>query len=266
MKFTVKSMVLAAMLVAGSANAAAIVNVDQASGSDVFLAVYDYSNSFSSVFDLGSAFSFSAVTNGTAASQTFDLSADASWTSLVAASAAKSGTLQWGIFAGAKTSSTPTSVIFETVKTGAAVVTGANYKQNTVNTQNLNIANFLNVAVTKGLTQGGSIYTSGTTNAPFVGTATLLGATGKMAGAGSVIINPLDTFANVVTYTTTVNAPTASTLTTFDALVGFKLSSAGVLTYTALPVTTNVPESDTFAMLLAGLGVMGFVARRRLVA
>lgn len=264
MKFTVKSMVLAAMLVAGSANAAAIVNVDQASGSDVFLGVYDYTNKLSSVFDLGSAFSFAAVTGGTAASQTFNLSADASWVSLVSATATTN--LKWTVFAGAKTSTTPTSVLFETVNATSGAVAGSLYTQLKVNTQNLNIANFLNTAATKGLTQGGSIYTSGTTNAPFVGTSLMLGSTDKMAGIGSVIANQLDTFANVVTYSTTTNGPTGSTLTKFDPVVGFKLSSAGVLTYTALPVATNVPESDTYAMLLAGLGVMGFVARRRLAA
>lgn len=259
MKFTVKSMVLAAMLVAGSANAAAIVNVDQASGSDVFLAVYDYNGKFSSVFDLGAAFSFGAVANGTAASQTFDLSSDASWTSLVAATATTN--LQWGVFAGQKSSSS-SSVLLETYKAGSTPVAGSVYKQNTVNTQNTNITNFLNFATTNGLTQGGSIFTQGTSNAPFVGTTTLLGATGKMATTGTVVVNPLDTFSNILTYTNTANAPTESTLTVFDSLVGFKLSSAGVLTYTA----SNVPESDTYAMLLAGLGVMGLVARRRLAA
>jgi hypothetical protein len=39
----------------------------------------------------------------------------------------------------------------------------------------------------------------------------------------------------------------------------FNLSSAGVLTYTV----ASVPEPETYAMLLAGLGMMGFVARRR---
>ncbi|HEY3300744.1 MAG TPA: PEP-CTERM sorting domain-containing protein [Methylophilaceae bacterium] len=38
------------------------------------------------------------------------------------------------------------------------------------------------------------------------------------------------------------------------------------LAYTTNVVTANVPESDTYAMLLAGLSVMGFVARRRLAA
>lgn len=42
----------------------------------------------------------------------------------------------------------------------------------------------------------------------------------------------------------------------------WNLSSAGALTYTAAAVAA-VPEADTSAMFLAGLGLMGFVARRR---
>jgi hypothetical protein len=42
----------------------------------------------------------------------------------------------------------------------------------------------------------------------------------------------------------------------------WNLSSSGALTYTAAAVAA-VPEADTSAMFLAGLGLMGFVARRR---
>jgi hypothetical protein len=263
MKFTVKSMVLAAMLVTGTANAAPIVNVDQASGSDVFLAVYDYTGKFSSIFDLGSAFSFSAVANGTATTQDFKLSTDASWISLVGATPTTN--LQWGIFAGQKAGLNQ-SVLLETYKAGSTPVLGSIYKQNIVYAANTNLTAFLKTAETKGLTQGGSIYTSGTTNAPFAGTTALFGSTGKITAAGSVVVNNMDTFANVLTYTNTVNGPSASTLNVFDSQVGFKLSSAGVLSYTAAAAVVAVPESDTYAMLLAGLGVMGLVARRRLAA
>ena len=40
----------------------------------------------------------------------------------------------------------------------------------------------------------------------------------------------------------------------------FSLSSTGLLTYMAV---AEVPEADTSAMMLAGIGLMGFIARRR---
>lgn len=43
----------------------------------------------------------------------------------------------------------------------------------------------------------------------------------------------------------------------------WNLSSAGQLTYTGAASVAAVPEADTSAMMLAGLGLMGFVARRR---
>ncbi len=44
----------------------------------------------------------------------------------------------------------------------------------------------------------------------------------------------------------------------------FSLASNGTLTYAA-PVAAPVPEADTYALMLAGLGLVGFLARRRKV-
>ncbi|MDP3135036.1 MAG: PEP-CTERM sorting domain-containing protein, partial [Burkholderiaceae bacterium] len=40
----------------------------------------------------------------------------------------------------------------------------------------------------------------------------------------------------------------------------FTLSNTGVLTYTAVAA---VPEAETYGMMLAGLGLVGFMVRRR---
>jgi hypothetical protein len=42
----------------------------------------------------------------------------------------------------------------------------------------------------------------------------------------------------------------------------FNMASTGLLTF-SVPSVTPVPEADSYAMLLAGLGVIGLVARRR---
>lgn len=46
----------------------------------------------------------------------------------------------------------------------------------------------------------------------------------------------------------------------------WNLSTTGVLSYTVPAAVAAVPEADTSAMMLAGLGLMGFVARRRRAA
>ena len=43
----------------------------------------------------------------------------------------------------------------------------------------------------------------------------------------------------------------------------FTLGSNGVLTYTAV---ASVPEADSYAMMLAGLGLVGYMVRRRKAA
>lgn len=47
------------------------------------------------------------------------------------------------------------------------------------------------------------------------------------------------------------------------ALPGCSSTSGAVVTGFATDITTAVPEPETYAMLIAGLGLMGFVARRR---
>lgn len=264
MNFTLKALVAAvALAAAGSASAAAIVNVDTAS-SDVFLAVYDYSNKASAVFDLGNKWSFSDISGGTAVSDTVTLTSDASWVSLLGATGVTTSTLKWAIFAGSTDTTGTATALLETLAVGTNPAAGSAYKQNTVNAQITNIGNFLTTAGNKGLTQGGSIYTSGTTNAPFVGTTSLLGSLGKQNATGSTVVNALDSFASLIQYDAADSVPANSVLTKFSTSVGFKLSSSGVLSFTG--ATAAVPETDTYAMLLAGLGVMGLVARRRLAA
>ena len=56
---------------------------------------------------------------------------------------------------------------------------------------------------------------------------------------------------------------TALTVTPYTGSA-WNLSSTGVLNYTS--AVAAVPEADTSAMMLAGLGLMGFVARRRRAA
>jgi hypothetical protein len=46
-------------------------------------------------------------------------------------------------------------------------------------------------------------------------------------------------------------------------VAGFTFDGAGMVSLTQTPITTNVPEPTTWAMLLAGMGVVGAITRRR---
>lgn len=74
---------------------------------------------------------------------------------------------------------------------------------------------------------------------------------------------------SIYTFTFDVFGATDVNTTGFEAKVGVGFADAtgmGPYAITAQltsPVTTPIPEPETYAMLLAGLGLMGFVARRR---
>ncbi|OYY98157.1 MAG: hypothetical protein B7Y32_06565 [Methylophilales bacterium 16-45-7] len=55
--------------------------------------------------------------------------------------------------------------------------------------------------------------------------------------------------------------PTASTI--FGNNAAFTFTANGALTYTTNDIVAEVPEADTWAMMLLGLGFMGFAARRK---
>ena len=75
--------------------------------------------------------------------------------------------------------------------------------------------------------------------------------------------------ASVIQQVTAAFTSTGTVVTTTPLGNGgtrFSLNGGGgnaTLSATALPPTTPVPEPDTFGMLLAGLGLYGFIARRR---
>lgn len=67
--------------------------------------------------------------------------------------------------------------------------------------------------------------------------------------------------------TTLASSAALSPTTTYTlAIGGSSIDSAGftgIVAIHAIPVLPPVPEPETYAMLLAGLGMMGFIARRR---
>lgn len=94
--------------------------------------------------------------------------------------------------------------------------------------------------------------------------------TGFLSGdvtVGATTLDDVDLFAIGLSgspaypFSLTVTAGAAGALTTFLGVPDLTGVQIGIASTT--PVTTAVPETSTYAMLLAGLGVLGFVARRR---
>ena len=93
------------------------------------------------------------------------------------------------------------------------------------------------------------------------------GTAGKINGEGS------DTNVSLGSYLTLVQVSQSSSnvgdlatvtkIGTSSLFPTFFLSTGGTLTYTGLNQVAAVPESDPFAMVIAGLGLIGLVARRR---
>jgi len=118
-------------------------------------------------------------------------------------------------------------------------------------------------------------------NSGVTGTSTGLVTGGGADGIGAVNTNVFNQYLNVNTTASlgtdlnfyAITRPAGTTGLTQEVKTQFvqgatttpdvwNLSASGLLTYTGASVAA-VPEADTSAMMLAGLGLMGFVARRR---
>ncbi len=167
-------------------------------------------------------------------------------------------TAQWAVFAGDNTGSgVGTRGMISTYKTGSnqtlttQLTTSLSNFDGYINQNNF-IGNHSVVA------DGASTSTSGNT---YGGQASAYGSTGRINGSGFDATESFDgsmTIRQVLSGATNTSAISVSTLGNTQGNYTFSMSKAGVLTL-AVPV----PEADTYAMLVAGLGLVGFAARRR---
>ncbi len=148
---------------------------------------------------------------------------------------------------------------------GAFSNSGLNTLFNNVRSDTSSIGQFMRITYHGDLTGSGSKYIVG-------GGADGIGAvnTNIFSGYGGLNTTAdLGTNLNFwnITRPTSSSPVTQTVKTAFagegnPALDFWNLNAAGVLTYNTA-ATAPVPEADTWAMMLLGLGFMGFVARRR---
>jgi len=200
----------------------------------------------SAVFDLGLASGFNTTANNS-----WDFSSNSAWTTYVS-TIANTANIHWGVFgtsAGIGASAGSTLLMTKSV-------------DNSINN------NALGAMAVKANTLS-TVYGASCTTCGFDVQTTGDAASGSWDdSAGTALTSVLtaglgqsmDFYKHVSTNT---KASITSTETAF-AFGGdadyFTLGSNGVLTYTA---AAPVPEAETYAMMLAGLGLVGFMVRRR---
>lgn len=273
MKYQVKALVAALALSAATVPAQAAMTMATTGDSSMILTLLDFGTNTSATFDLGYSYSTfqNLVTdshiNGTLSADgssktfAFDLTtgdyADA-WNSFFATASAASTT--WAVYAADGTGNGLGSRgIISTYKSGINLV-NSNQLQTSIANFNSYMNNNTPVGNHLTVDDGASVVTTNASQG-YAGRGVAYGATGRINGQGHVSMNALDETMTVVQQTmgaTQASAPSFNMLSGPDGEYTFKMTSTGSLEF-VIPV----PEADSYAMLLAGLGMVSLVARRR---
>jgi hypothetical protein len=253
MKLKLKVLAAAALIAAGaSAHAAVDTGSGVNSGELVFVA-YDPTTLLSYSFDTGLRFQ-DFLPNRTAGA-TFTLDGFGSFLSQVGT--ANQAGVRWGVFGSDGTS--PIGLLTTQNGTG-----GGNPATSRIGAINSGIGSYFAVHNTLGthVTQanGSSIYQPNPSNV-------------NDGGSGLRLLGPNNNFNSNLSFNATgslneslnfvrFSSPTAltSTRTPFATTVG---ASTWAVNGNNLVFTAPVPEPSTYALMLAGLGALGFMARRR---
>ncbi|MCB5190619.1 PEPxxWA-CTERM sorting domain-containing protein [Methylobacillus arboreus] len=247
---------VAAMSISGVASAA--LDSGAAGNSSLVLTLLDRNSSASATFDLGFTYSsFSAGGSDSSVSFNWNLGSGdyaAAWNEFF--SLADANSVVWNISAGDNlglNTEVGTKGFITTTREGAAVpeivrtvqISGAATAFDKYVEANKALGNHADVENGASVATNGSAYASVFLNG------------NKFSNIGPLATSALDTEQGVVQYVTGLGSTGYVTPSIYDAT--FRLGADGLLTYTV----AAVPEPETYALLLAGLGLVGAAARRR---
>lgn len=266
MKFQLKALVAALALAAVAVPAQAAIDKNASGNGSFILTVLDTVAHVSAAFDLGKNYldfnqvaAAGAVSNVTASGTSFswDLAGNAdystAWTSFLAA--ANLANVTYAISGGDSAGTGAGTRGYITTYAGPGATSTTNLLTALGNfdlyTNSLNVVPGSNV----NLVDNGSAFQS-----PEV----LYYGSGKNYNTGVTAVGAIGTSLGVAQSVSAAANLSNVTTTVFGNGAQFTLASNGALSYTTNAVVTPpVPEADTWAMMLLGLGFMGFVARRR---
>jgi len=274
--------VIAALLAISSIGAAnaAITNNTAEGGGELYLVANKINGGVSYTYTFDTGLAFASFLPGAAAAQvnqSFSFSSDSNWTSFLSQAGGATG-VKWAVYGGNNFDpETPGGqqimMTTNSASTGMVGTSSTNRLNDSRMTEGLqNTSTFLNATNQRGThpTQtNGSSLNSGTGSADYgTGKQNLFGAqyNATFTPANNIgsearfalVENSLDTSASVTNYST---AGAAIADMTDPGVATWLLSADGTLSYTA--AVAAVPEPGEWAFMMAGLGLVGMIARRR---
>lgn len=265
MKFKFKVLLAATLLASALPAAADMTKSNSASTSSLILTILDMSNGGkTATFDLGPTYATFAKDSNLS----IDLTSGDYKTAWDSFKSTASTNLQYNVFAGDFFGTSSTDYGYITTAGGATMSNITNSSLSTaLGTMDLyiNANNGQPSHNGAGVTNGGSVMPSGS-GAGYARTSGALGVSnGKVGNSGSDATGLVGADLSLWTFQGVAGGSGGTVVATKYATgLGFNpffnLSSDGLLSYTAVAA---VPEADSSLMILAGIGMMGFIARRR---
>jgi hypothetical protein len=270
MKFQLKALAAAAILAASIPAQANVALPSTGNGSSILVLIDRVSN-LTATFDLGLNYSnFNTVASAgaigannalTGTGLSFDLANNANYSATWNAFTSNGGVLAnstWAFLAadGQGTGTVGSQGLFSTFA-GAGAATTTNPLGTAIGAwgTTLTNVNFVNLVGTStfGATTTGAALQNTAISAPY-------NVTGKLNNVGAVVFGNVGSTLGVNQYITGATVVAAAQNTIFTG-ASMSLGANGLLTYTT--AAAPIPEADTWAMMMLGLGFMGFVARRK---